>query len=168
VSGWLLIGGTGLLGREVLGLEPAIEAPPRSALDVTRPRSVDAAFERLLPRVVLHFAAATRPLEHEHDSDPGLAVNIIGTANVARACVRIGARLVYTSTDYVYAGRGPHREDEPVWPPYKFGWSKLAGECAVRLVQNHLILRLAAHDSRAACAANQARDRLDAAALMGA
>ncbi len=92
--------------------------------------------------MVLHCAAATKPPEHAKNPELGLTANIMGTANVALVCIRYGKKLVYTSTDYIYVGKGPHKEEEPVSSPYNFGWSKLGGECAVRLVPDHLILRL--------------------------
>lgn len=137
-----MTGGSGLLGTEILKLDPKIIAPASLELDITDLNPVLKAVEKYNPDVVLHLAAATKPPEHAKNPELGLTVNIIGTANVARACVRFGKKLVYTSTDYVYAGKGPHKEEELVWSPYNFGWSKLGGECAVRLVPNHLILRL--------------------------
>ncbi len=137
-----MTGGSGLLGKEVLKLDPEIISPKHSELDVTDLNSVVKAVEKYKPDVVLHLAAATKPPEHEKNPELGLEANIIGTANIARACIRFGKKLVYTSTDYVYKGKGPHKEEEALWPPYNFGWSKLGGEAAVRLVPKHLILRL--------------------------
>lgn len=137
-----MTGGSGLLGTEIEKLDSKIIAPTSSELDITDLNSVLKAVEKYNPDVVLHLAAATKPPEHAKNPELGLTVNIIGTANVARACVRFGKRLVYTSTDYVYVGKGPHKEEEPLWSPYNFGWSKLGGECTVRLAPNHLILRL--------------------------
>jgi len=138
----LMTGGSGLLGKEILNLDSTIIAPFHAELDIIDFESVERAIKKHDPDVVLHCAAATKPPEHAKNPELGLTVNIIGTANMARACVRFGKRLVFTSTDYVYAGKGPHKEDEPLWSPYNFGWSKLGGECAVQLVSNHLILRL--------------------------
>jgi len=137
-----MTGGSGLLGKEIVKLNPEIVAPAHTELDITDPGSIARALQKYAPDIVLHLAAATKPPEHEKNPDVGLAVNIIGTANVARACFAYRARLIYASTDYVYAGAGPHREDEPVTSLYKFGWSKLGGECAVRMLDDSLILRL--------------------------
>ncbi len=138
----LMTGGSGLLGREILKADPAIIAPPHTEFDITDSDSIARAIATNRPDVLLHLAAATKPPEHEKNPEPGLSVNIIGTAQIARACAKTGVRLVYTSTDYVYVGPGPHKEEEALHSPYKFGWSKLGGECAARLVDNSLILRL--------------------------
>ena len=53
-------------------------------------------------------------------------------------------KLVYISTDYVYEGSvGNYDEESPVKPFNNYGWSKLGGECSVKLYENSLILRIA-------------------------
>ena len=138
----LVTGGSGLLGKEVLKLDSSLVAPLRAEMDITSLDSIQAALKKYQPDIVLHLAAATKPPEHEKDPELGIVANIVGTANVARACIRVGIRLVYTCTDYVYVGPGPHKETEAILPPYNFGWSKLGGEAAVRMVPNSLVLRL--------------------------
>ena len=51
---------------------------------------------------------------------------------------------IYISTDYVYDGiSGNFKETDCMKPFTKYGWSKLGGECAVQMYDNHLILRMA-------------------------
>lgn len=138
----LLTGGSGLLGREILKLEPKIIAPPKSELDITNIKSIEKALKKYKPDVILHLAAANNPAEHETNPEPGLSVNIIGTANLCLACSKADKKLVYASTDYVYTGKGPHKEEEALLPPSRFAWSKLGGECAVQMLKKFLILRL--------------------------
>lgn len=137
-----MTGGSGLLGTEIRKLDSALIAPGHKELDIVSYESVKKALEKYQPETVLHLAAATKPHEHEKDPAWGIATNIVGTANVARVCHELGIRMVYTSTDYVYVGKGPHTEEEPVRPPYAFGWSKLGGEAAVIMLKNSLVLRL--------------------------
>lgn len=138
----LLTGGSGLLGREILKLDSKIIAPPKSELDITDIKSITKALKKYKPDVILHLAAANNPAGHESNPEPGIKVNIIGTANLCLVCNKLGIKLIYASTDYVYYGKGPHTEDEALLPPSKFAWSKLGGECAVRMLKNYLILRL--------------------------
>jgi dTDP-4-dehydrorhamnose reductase len=56
--------------------------------------------------------------------------------------VEFGSRLIYISTDYVFNGeKGDYRETDPVYPVNKYAWSKLGGECAVRMYDKSLIIR---------------------------
>lgn len=138
----LMTGGSGLLGTEIKKLDTEIITPSRQECDITDAEQVLAVLTRAEPDVVLHLAAYTNPPEHEENPKPGIKINIVGTANLALACHKLGIKLVYTSTDYVYVGPGPHQEDEAVMPPYRFGWSKLGGEISLRMLENYLILRL--------------------------
>lgn len=138
----LLTGGAGLLGREIKKLNPTIISPTRSELDITNLRSIKTALKKYKPDIILHLAAANKPPEHETNPEPGLSVNIIGTANLCLACSKTNIKLIYASTDYVYTGAGPHKEDEPLLPASRFAWSKLGGECAVQMLNKFLILRL--------------------------
>ncbi len=92
--------------------------------------------------MVLHAAAFTSPPKVDQDPMRAVAVNIVGTANVVRLCAAHSMRLVYISTDYVFRGdQGSYREDDPVHPVNKYAWSKLGGECAVRMLEGALIVR---------------------------
>ena len=60
------------------------------------------------------------------------------------ACEKYNKKIIYISTDYVYPGAdGNYKETDSMKPFTKYGWSKLGGECAVQLYDNHLILRMA-------------------------
>ena len=78
--------------------------------------------------------------------DAAYRANALGSANVARACHRHGARPLAMSTDYVFSGeldRPYHEWDEPD-PRTVYGRSKAAGEEAVRtLCPDHVIVRTA-------------------------
>ncbi|MEK7636753.1 MAG: sugar nucleotide-binding protein [Patescibacteria group bacterium] len=140
----LMIGGSGLLGREILKLAPDIVAPDHKKLDILDGTSIYSYLRVYEPKIVLHLAAATNPPQHEKDPIPGITVNITGTANIARMCYQSdpAIKLIYVSTDYVYHGKGPHLEDEPVKATSRFILSKLGGECVVQMLPRFLILRL--------------------------
>ncbi len=94
---------------------------------------------------VIHAAAITRPMVI-HEDNPSLSIktNIIGTSNVVLMCQRYKKKIIYISTDYVYDGKkGDFKETDAVKPFTKYGWSKLGGECAVKMYKNSLILRMA-------------------------
>lgn len=149
----LITGASGRLGSELVRtLTPryTIFAPGSSEIDVRDGEQVRYAIDSISPEIVIHCAAMTNPMEaHEKIPAKSIEVNIIGSANIAMWCTRSDSsiRLVYISTDYVYPGEGEsfqrHQEDGPLLPANNYGWSKLGGECAVRMVPNSLILRCA-------------------------
>lgn len=138
----LVTGGGGLLGTALRKLDPTLVCPPRAELDVADPVSIATALNAHRPEIVLHAAAFTRNVEIRRDPARAVRVNVAGTANIAAACIERGLRLVYVSSDYVYADTpGPHREEEALLPLNAYAWTKLGGECAVRLAPRHLIIR---------------------------
>jgi dTDP-4-dehydrorhamnose reductase len=132
----LVTGAAGMLGQEVMAhlhLLPRHEATGVDLeVDVTDPRAVEACVDALLPQAVLHLAAWTDVDGAEAHEERAEAVNARGTANVARAAARVGAALVYPSTDYVFDGRkgAPYVEDDPPAPLSAYGRTKRAGEIA--------------------------------------
>ena len=84
---------------------------------------------------------------HEKNIDLSITTNIIGTANVVRACKKLKIKLIYFSTNYVYpCKKGNYKETDSLLPINNYGWSKLGGECAVHMLKNSLILRLSITD----------------------
>jgi dTDP-4-dehydrorhamnose reductase len=138
----IFTGGTGLLGSEFKKLRPDVFYPDRSEFDVTDYSQMAAFASAHGCDVVVHAAAFTSPPAVDKDPLKAISVNIVGTANVVRLCATHGARLIYVSTDYVFQGdRGNYRESDPVNPVNSYAWSKLGGECAVRIYPKSLIVR---------------------------
>jgi dTDP-4-dehydrorhamnose reductase len=138
----LVTGGSGLLGEAFRRLLPAALYPSSAEFDVRDPTSMDRWLEGRAIHTVVHAAAFTSPPKVDQDPLRALETNVLGTAHVARLAARRLWRLVYISTDYVFKGdRGLYTEEDAVYPVNRYAWSKLGGECAVRLVPNHLIIR---------------------------
>ena len=141
-SSQLFTGGSGLLGRALRGLRPDALFPTSREFDVAQYDTMRQWLQGREIEVVVHAAAMTSPPRVDNDPLRALETNIIGTANVVRLCAETGARLVYISTDYVFRGdRGGYREEDELYPVNKYAWSKLGGECAVRLYARALIVR---------------------------
>ena len=61
---------------------------------------------------------------------------------MVKACEKLKIKLIYFSSSYVYPGKkGGYRENDPVLPINNYAWSKLGGECSVKLYKNSLIVR---------------------------
>lgn len=138
----LVTGGNGLLCRELRRQIPQACFTDLPEFDVTDYARMEA-FVGLRPmKAILHAAAFTSPPLVNKDPLRAMEVNIVGTANVVKLCMSHGLKMVYISTDYVFKGdQGNYSEDAPVFPVNKYAWSKLGGECAVRLYDNSLIIR---------------------------
>ncbi len=102
-----------------------------SAIDVSQSGDVDRAVDEVHPDAIIHAAAMANLDAAAADPQRARQVNVEGTRNVARAAARIGARLVYLSTDLVFDGEhAPYREDVEPKPILTYGRSKLEGERA--------------------------------------
>jgi dTDP-4-dehydrorhamnose reductase len=98
------------------------------------------------PAVILHAGAYTDVDGAEREPERARAVNVQGTAAVARAAQRIHARLIYLSTDYVFDGQKatPYTEEDDTHPLNVYGCSKQEGEvAATEHCENTLIVRTA-------------------------
>lgn len=138
-----LVGGEAvarLAGHDVLALGrgPCRLAPGAyrwADVDLGDPRAVEDALGAFQIEAVLHAGAFTDVDGCEREPLKAWAVNVDGTAAVARACRARGARLVAISTDYVFDGAaGPYAEDDPPSPRGVYARTKRAGEEAALLL----------------------------------
>lgn len=130
----LLTGANGQLGSalcEVFGNETVI---PKDLPDFDLTcSSVEEEIVGSAPDLIIHAGAYTDVDGAEREPDLALAVNAKGTEQIARAAVRLGARLIYISTDYVFDGkqRIPYCENDIPHPINLYGFSKWRGEQVV-------------------------------------
>jgi len=134
----LLTGAGGQLGTDVVHAATSrpdvdLTALRRDQLDVTDRLGVNELFQAADPDVVIHAAAHTAVDLCESDEDGAMAINDRGTAHVAESAARVGARVIYISTDYVFDGSktGPYVESDEPNPASVYGRSKLAGEAHI-------------------------------------
>ena len=122
---------------------------PYVQLDITDEAAVSRVLSELQPDAVVHCAAwtAVDAAEDEDKRDKVMAINAGGTANIAKACRAIDAKMVYISTDYVFNGQGtePWDPDCRDYAPLSvYGKSKLEGELAVSsTLEKYFIVRIA-------------------------
>lgn len=106
----------------------------KKTLDVTNLEMVLNKIEECRPDVIIHGAAFTQVDEAEVKIDKTYQINAIGTRNIAIASEKVGAKLIYISTDYVFNGKksGAYNEYDVVSPLGVYGLSKKAGEDFVK------------------------------------
>lgn len=144
----LVTGAKGMLGRTLARHLSGHELTlvDVADFDLTDAKATQAAVEAAKPELVIHGAAYTAVDKCETEVEAAFAVNATGSANIAMASHRVGARLFAISTDYVFSGDSdvPYVETDPTAPNTVYGQSKLAGENAVRAhCPDHAILRIA-------------------------
>jgi dTDP-4-dehydrorhamnose reductase len=116
-------------------------------LDIADPVSVAAALEAHRPWAVVNAAGYVRVDEAEGDREGCFRANVDGPAELARACSRLGIRLVTFSSDLVFSGerRRPYVESDPVAPATVYGASKVEAERRVaEILPSALVIRTSA------------------------
>ena len=120
----------------------------RKKLDILNYRQLIKILKKNKIKIFIHIAALSRPMDiHEKNIDLSIVTNIIGTANIVRACKKLKIKMIYFSTNYIYpCKKGNYKETDPLLPINNYAWSKLGGECAVQMLNDSLILRLSMTD----------------------
>ena len=118
--------------------------PTKKQLNILKLNSIKNYLKIKKPRVLIHLAGLSRPMDtHDKNINKSIDLNIIGTANIVKACSFLGIKLIYFSTHYVYpCNKGNYSENSPLLPINNYAWSKLGGESAVQMYKNSLILRV--------------------------
>ena len=148
---YLITGYKGQLGydikRELLkrGVsEEDILAIDKEEMDITDSREVSKIVNDFKPNVIFHCAAWTAVDKAEDMSDACYNVNVVGTKNIVDASLKVGATIIYMSTDYVFDGTkdGLYTEEDIVNPKSVYGRTKFLGEEEIRRNPNHFITRI--------------------------
>jgi dTDP-4-dehydrorhamnose reductase len=150
----LATGASGLLGskivkitRESYKLIPLYSSKPLNSnslkLDITEREQVFSLFKKVKPDIVIHAASETNVDKCETEKEHAWKVNVDGTRNIAHACNKAEAKLIYISTDYVFDGeKGNYQEHDKPNPINYYGFTKLEGEKQViNTCKNYVILR---------------------------
>ncbi|MEA2493087.1 MAG: UDP-glucose 4-epimerase [Thermoleophilaceae bacterium] len=100
-------------------------------LDIRDGQALADLFEAEKPEVIFHFAAQIDVRKSVADTPLDAMINVVGTINVLEAAMRVGARVVNSSTGGAIYGEGriiPAPEDHPAEPEAPYGQSKFAAE----------------------------------------
>ncbi|MBD1378993.1 dTDP-4-dehydrorhamnose reductase [Metabacillus arenae] len=152
----LLTGAHGQLGKELYRkLRPyhSVFALGKEDLDITNKNEVEKRFSQIKPELILHAAAFTAVDKCEIERMKAFEVNGLGAGTVAIEASKIGAKMLYYSSDYVFDGnkKTPYQEDDKPNPQSIYGMSKLLGEQFVLNFNKGIIIRtswLYGHDGK--------------------
>ena len=142
----VITGGTGRFGALLKQKKNSNKFffPSKKELDILNFKNIKKYLLKTKPEVLIHLAGLSRPMAvHDNDIKKSIDLNIIGTANITKACKKKNIKLVYFSTNYVYPGtKGNYKETDSLLPVNSYAWSKLGGEASVQLYKNSLIVRV--------------------------
>ena len=146
----LVTGVKGQLGHDVVnemekrGLTPI--GVDLAEMDITDKEACDRVITEANVEAVIHCAAYTAVDAAEDNVDVCMKVNAGGTRNIAEVCKKLGIKMMYISTDYVFDGQGtrPWEPDDERHPLNVYGQTKYEGELAVeKWVKKFYIVRIA-------------------------
>lgn len=115
---------------EVVGIDKYVpEGQKELAVDITQKEHTLQSIVTTSPSVVVHTAAETNVDRCETEREFARRINVEGTANLAEACMKVGAKLILVSTDYVFDGdKGNYAETDEPNPISFYGLTKLEAE----------------------------------------
>jgi len=141
-------GADGALGREMTTIlqHKGIDflATDVKELDITDFRRTYEVLFDYQPGAILHFAAVSDVDQCEEDPETALRVNALSSLKLGIMANKINAKLLYTSTNFVFDGNSkkPYHEYDDPKPINTYGRTKLLGERYVRnTCRRHFIVR---------------------------
>jgi len=153
----LVIGGSGLLGYKVAKMASnehetfltynyrsiQVEGCTALKLDKCDREAVFELLEKIKPDVVIDTAALHNVDYCETHPEEAWKVNVEGTRNVAEACKKVGAKIIFVSTDYVFDGtKGYYTEEDTPNPLSYYAKTKLEAEKTIQSLDvNYIIAR---------------------------
>ena len=128
----LIFGATGMLGKALMRVweQEEVVGLGSGDADIRNPEQVQAQVERVEPDWIVLSAAYTDVDGCELNPQLANSVNNFGAVNVAKAAVKVGAKFLFVSTDYVFDGTNtaPYETSDPRNPMNSYGKSKADAE----------------------------------------
>jgi len=147
----LVTGVTGLVGYNLfnkikencIGISRTASFPNTFPLDLTNKEATRTFLQEHKPTVVYHCAANPNVEYCEDNKEDVKGINLDANRNLTEACKEIGAKLVFTSSDYVFDGKnGPYTEEDTPSPINIYGKHKIETEKIIQsLLEDYLIIR---------------------------
>ena len=104
---WLVTGANGFLGSRLMKFyqeKYEITGAHHGNLDITDEAAAAEFVRAAAPQLVIHCAAISNTGTCQENPGLSEAVNVNGAVNLARACRENGSRLIFMSSDQIYAG----------------------------------------------------------------
>jgi dTDP-4-dehydrorhamnose reductase len=141
-----ITGGSGLLGSnlilELKNRNIEYVAPKHSICDITNYEQLESIILETKPNIIVHCAAISKFADVEKDPILSLDVNVIGTTNITKICIKHNIRLVFISSSHVFDGkRGMYDINDQINPLTKYSKTKASGEYIIACCENSLAIR---------------------------
>lgn len=118
----------------------------KSVLDITKEKQVYELFKNNKIDIVFHSAAISDTGFCEREKDLARKINFNGTINIAKGCELNNSKLIFASSDQIYAGNeeeGPYLEGINTKPNNVYGCTKLDAENEIKnILEDYYNLRL--------------------------
>lgn len=143
----LVTGANGMVGRDLCGIfeqKHTVVATDVEQMDVRDHALVFRTMNEVRPDLVVHLAGIGDADKCEKEPDLAYSVNALGTKNVALACQRVGATIVYVSTLAVFDGTKcePYAELDRPNPQNHYSRAKYQGELTIKdFLERYYIVR---------------------------
>ena len=145
-----ITGADGALGMEMQNILRAEKvnflATDIKQLDITYYKKTSDSVINYRPDVMLHFAAISDVDECERNKELAYRVNVLGTLGLATLAKKIGAKMLFVSTNFVFDGNTetPYLEHDRPGPISEYGKTKHLGENYIKdLCDKYYIIRTA-------------------------
>lgn len=114
----------------------------RDMLDLSKPASIPAFFEKYQPAYFINCAAYTAVDKAETEQEAAYVINAESVGIIAQQCRIHHCALISISTDYVFDGKGtkPYQTDAPTDPVNYYGYTKWMGEKLALENNEHTII----------------------------
>ncbi|HEX2524673.1 MAG TPA: SDR family oxidoreductase [Terriglobia bacterium] len=115
------------------------------AFDLAELAKIPKLCETIRPRLIVHAAAYANPDYCELHHKEALTLNTFATRELAKAASRLGCKLIYMSTDFVFDGKkGDYSEADDPAPINYYGKTKFLGELEIsNNCSNYVTVRIA-------------------------
>ena len=148
----LLFGGSGSLGSSIVKSKifKNIKYPSSKELDLTKEKKLESYFKKNFSNIIIHSAGLSSMSDCEKNPLAAIQKNILITSNIVNLIKKNKKiKLVFISTDGVYAGTKGNYSEKSNLKPYNFYcWTKFISENIVKFLDNYIIIRTRFFDKK--------------------